>query len=121
MKIEAFKISEILLKICVFQSVYTLNVSGYAYTGANVGDDLSYHSGYAFSTYDQDNDISSGNCAQIYDGAWWYKYCYKSNLNGLNNGDGNSASTGIKWNDFSSYSLKTVYMAIKAGADDSGE
>ena len=57
MKIEAFKISEILLKICLFQSVYTLYVTGYSYTGENVGDEFAeYHSGLPFSTFDNDND-----------------------------------------------------------------
>uniref|UniRef100_A0A1X7TTH3 Fibrinogen C-terminal domain-containing protein n=1 Tax=Amphimedon queenslandica TaxID=400682 RepID=A0A1X7TTH3_AMPQE len=59
---------------------YTLTVSGY---GGNAGDSLSYHSRMKFSTKDQDNDDSSGNCATAYDGAWWYKSCHLSNLNGL--------------------------------------
>ena len=116
MKIEAFKITEKLLKICLFQSVYTLYVSGYSYTGTNVKNSMrkNYHSGMAFSTYDQDNDDwSSNSCAQTYDGAWWYKSCYYCSLNGLNNGGNSTDPTGIKWNTFSSYSLKTVYMAIK--------
>ncbi|XP_071837053.1 fibrinogen-like protein A [Apostichopus japonicus] len=44
---------------------------------------LSYHLNDAFSTFDRDNDIfSSTNCAVIFHGAWWYKYCAASNLNG---------------------------------------
>ena len=46
------------------------------------GDSLSYHNNAPFSTRDKDNDQSSMNCAYTYDGAWWYKECYLSNLNG---------------------------------------
>jgi hypothetical protein len=34
------------------------------------------HSGYPFSTMDKDNDLNSGNCAEIYKGAWWYAGCH---------------------------------------------
>ena len=124
MKIDAFKISEILLKICLFQSVYTLHSSGYSYTGDNVGDEFSaqgeswnYHSGMAFTTFDNDNDNSGGNCAESYKGGWWYNSCYHSNLNGLNLGAGSSHSawTGIVWYPWidDNESAKSVYMAIK--------
>ena len=118
MKIEAFEISEILLKMCLSQSVYTLYASepGYSYTGANVGDEFAYyHSGSAFTTYDQDNDQrSSENCAEKYKGAYWYYNCYESNLNGLNLGASSSSSTGMRWYPWAgSESLKSVYMAIK--------
>ncbi|XP_056682153.1 ficolin-3 [Monodelphis domestica] len=49
----------------------------------NAGDSLTLHGGRAFSTYDADNDTSTGNCAIIVKGAWWYVACYRSNLNGL--------------------------------------
>ena len=118
MKIEAFKITEKLLKICLFQSVYTLYVTGYSYTGENVGDEFAeYHSGLPFSTFDNDNDQSSSNCASEYQGAWWYKYCYSSSLNGLNLGAGSSHPPwdGIVWYPWisSKESAKSVYMAVK--------
>ncbi|GFO30299.1 tenascin-r [Plakobranchus ocellatus] len=47
------------------------------------GDDLDHHRGQPFSTFDRDNDAhSSLNCAVSYSGAWWYKSCQSSNLNG---------------------------------------
>lgn len=52
-----------------------------AYSG-EVEDALSYHRGMNFSTIDKDNDSSSGRCAVKYSGAWWYKKCHTSNLNG---------------------------------------
>ena len=58
---------------------YTLQISGYSGTAR---DSLAYHNLMKFSTKDNDNDINSGNCATIYTGAWWYKGCQWSNLNG---------------------------------------
>ncbi|GFR78716.1 ficolin-1-like [Elysia marginata] len=44
---------------------------------------LSYHDGQAFSTHDRDNDQVSYNCAMRHYGAWWYRGCHSTNLNGL--------------------------------------
>lgn len=35
-----------------------------------------------FTTKDSDDDRSGGNCARTYHGAWWYKSCHDSHLNG---------------------------------------
>ena len=49
------------------------------------GDKLGNHNGHKFTTKDQDNDISSINCANSVDikGAWWFFDCRNSNLNGV--------------------------------------
>ncbi|XP_049548187.1 fibroleukin-like [Anopheles darlingi] len=59
---------------------YTLKDLG-TYNGT-AGDAMSYNMGRKFSTKDRDNDDYSGHCAQLYQGAWWYKGCAWSNLNG---------------------------------------
>ncbi|XP_059148745.1 ficolin-1-like [Physella acuta] len=63
------------------QERYRLKVSGYLGTA---GDSLTdKHNNLTFSTFDKDNDLYYGNCAQIFHGAWWYCACHHVNLNGL--------------------------------------
>ncbi|VDH92990.1 Hypothetical predicted protein [Mytilus galloprovincialis] len=86
-------------------SKYKLTVSGYK---GNAGDSLAYHNGMTFSTKDDNRN----NCAVTYKGAWWYKGCHHSNLNGLFNGAG---PVGISWYHWkSSYDgMKTSTMMIR--------
>ncbi|XP_062137383.1 ficolin-2-like [Drosophila sulfurigaster albostrigata] len=49
------------------------------YSG-DAGDSLRYHEGMPFSTFD--NDHTRGQCPLSNVGAWWYKECEHSNLNG---------------------------------------
>ncbi|XP_045784002.1 fibrinogen C domain-containing protein 1-like isoform X1 [Maniola jurtina] len=68
----------------------------------SAGDSLSYHAGQKFSTYDMDNDEwKEGSCAVEHGGAWWYKECDKSNLNGkyVNSAD-ESNGQSIYWISF---------------------
>jgi len=47
---------------------YKLRVAHYS---GNAGDSLGYHSGMAFSTYDRENDLYSGDCALECAGGFW--------------------------------------------------
>lgn len=90
---------------------YKLSLGSYSGTA---GDSLSYHRGMAFSTKDRDNDRYSDNCAVVCRGAWWYKSCYSSNLNGLYLHGGNDGK-GTVWYNWrkSFYSVKRADMKIR--------
>ena len=60
-------------------SKYTLRLGRYSGTA---GDSLRQHNREPFSTYDKDHDLNDRNCAEVFTGAWWYKDCHHSNLNG---------------------------------------
>uniref|UniRef100_A0A672LMW1 Tenascin XB n=1 Tax=Sinocyclocheilus grahami TaxID=75366 RepID=A0A672LMW1_SINGR len=59
---------------------YEIELSGYVGTA---GDSMKYHNRRPFSTKDKDPNTLSIHCAKAYLGGWWYKNCYKANLNGL--------------------------------------
>ena len=74
----------------------------------------SYSSQMQFSTKDQDSDLSSASCAQLFKGAWWYNECHWSNLNGLYL-NGQHSAEGVNWITFRDhhYSLKRTEMKVK--------
>ncbi len=89
-----------------------------SYIKGDAGDALSAQNGMRFSTKDQDNDVRpNGSCAQVFKGAWWYKTCHSSNLNGLYlRGDHPTLyAQGVNWDAFRGfyYSLKTTEMKIR--------
>ena len=73
------------------QAQYRLELGSYS------GGWLAYYNNMAFSTKDRDNDRCSCNCAVSRTGAWWYRACHTSNLNGkyLRNVKGNAK--GVNW------------------------
>ncbi|XP_047440340.1 fibrinogen-like protein 1 [Mugil cephalus] len=80
--------------------------------------DWASHQGMKFSTYDQDNDNYTGNCAQEDKGGWWFNKCHSANLNGLYYPRGHySALTddGVVWYTWRGwwYSLKTSVMKLR--------
>lgn len=79
------------------------------------GDSLQYENGQAFTTKDRDNGPHVINCAIYSHGAWWYKNCSSSNLNGLYLGGGKIDDKGISWFYFKSnyYSMKSSSMMIR--------
>ena len=92
-------------------SKYTLSVSGYSGTA---GDSLAFQNGQKFSTREQENDAdNTRHCAQTFKGAWWYKNCHHSNLNGLYHGS--SYADGVNWYTWKGYfySLKFTEMKVR--------
>ena len=89
---------------------YTLHVSGYSGTAGN---SLGGHNLMKFSTIDNDNDKNSGNCAVTYTGAWWYKNCHSSNLNGKYGDD--TYAKGVVWGSWRSphHSLPFTEMKFR--------
>ncbi|XP_071853771.1 fibrinogen-like protein A isoform X1 [Apostichopus japonicus] len=96
---------------------YTLSGLGTFNGTADASDGiaLSYHLNSAFSTFDRDNDDTGRtNCAVERHGAWWYKSCANSNLNGdYMTADGDRSS--IQWYDLpgSQFNIKYTEMKIR--------
>ena len=71
-----------------------------------------------FSTFDSDHDMYiNGSCAVTTGGAWWYRRCHRSNLNGRYmylNDHHPKDSDGIMWVTWHGfhYSLKSSEMMI---------
>ncbi|CAN2391227.1 Fibrinogen C [Pristimantis euphronides] len=80
-----------------------------------IGDSLRTQEEMNFSTYDNDRDTLSGNCAVIFHGASWYKDCHSANLNGLYlKGVTTEYAKGMTWAGWRGhyYSLKASEMKI---------
>ena len=102
-------------------SKYRLQVAGYTGTA---GDSIKWGSGgqniagMAFSTYDRDNDMSSGtNCALAWKGGWWYNACMASQLNGIYHFDTTPVAwQAVLWETFTTNkrSLKFAEMKLRA-------
>ncbi|XP_069173761.1 fibrinogen C domain-containing protein 1 isoform X1 [Procambarus clarkii] len=98
---------------------YSLKMLG-QYSG-DAGDSLRYHVGRRFSTTDVDNDAwPEKSCARDHKGAWWYRACETSNLNGRylhGPVPADHQYTGLYWYDFRGpqYSLWKSSMMIRRG------
>ncbi|XP_071128111.1 fibrinogen-like protein A [Mytilus edulis] len=98
-------------------SKYKLTIGGFS---GNAGDALSYHNGMKFSTPEQDNDNSSGNCAKAayrVGGGWWYNACDRVcfTLSYAINDEGLTGDALIQWETWKSsrYSLKYAAMMMR--------
>ena len=54
--------------------LYKLNISAYNRAAWNLKDQLIVLNNSPFTTKDRDYDPYSGNCAEMYLGAWWYTF-----------------------------------------------
>ncbi|XP_065735367.1 fibrinogen C domain-containing protein 1 [Phocoena phocoena] len=107
-----------LLSVDPEEDGYPLTVAGYSGTA---GDSLLKHSGMRFTTKDRDSDHSENNCAAFYRGAWWYRNCHTSNLNGQYlRGAHASYADGVEWSSWTGwqYSLKFSEMKIRPVRED---
>ncbi|XP_075762086.1 microfibril-associated glycoprotein 4-like [Pelodiscus sinensis] len=87
-----------------------------SFLGGTAGDSFTEHSGMMFSTQDHDNDKAERHCAVTFQGAWWYRDCHQSNLNGLYlKGDHESYANGMNWYSGKgyNYSYKMSEMKIR--------
>ena len=90
---------------------YRLTVRGFTGTA---GDSLTYHNANQFSTRDIDRDQRSHSCAPLYQGAWWYRTCHVSNLNGLYlNGSHSSYADGVNWHSWTGYYYSLPFAEMK--------
>ncbi|EDV59499.2 fibrinogen-like protein 1 [Drosophila erecta] len=92
---------------------YELKLLGH-YQG-NASDAMRTHDKMKFSTYDRDHDaFTHMNCAEHHQGAWWYDFCSRSNLNGRYFKGEVDNPQSIYWEPWYSFrSLKSVQMLIR--------
>ncbi|XP_052888214.1 fibrinogen C domain-containing protein 1-like [Anopheles moucheti] len=83
------------------------------YSGT-AGDSFTHHKDELFSTYDRDNDNSNSNCAEKFEGGWWFYNCYQSFLNGRYVNGKYIFQDGIDWKLFRGLSsLKSTKMMVR--------
>ncbi|KAM5298572.1 LOW QUALITY PROTEIN: ficolin-1-like [Ctenodactylus gundi] len=96
------------------QEKYTLRLG--QLLGGPAGDSLSKHKDTQFTTHDQDNH-SNGLKAALFQGAWWYRDCHQSDLNGRYlSGQHDSCANGINWvtGRGHNYSYKVAETKVRA-------
>ncbi|XP_038061705.1 microfibril-associated glycoprotein 4-like [Patiria miniata] len=93
---------------------YNLTIGRFDFS-STAGDSLGWHMGRPFSTKDRDNDETWFNCAQSNSGAWWFRDCFSSHLNGKYYPDNNEGENkGVQWRSWKgSYSMKACSMKMR--------
>ena len=94
---------------------YTLHAGSYD-NRSTAGDSMTYHNGRSFTTKDQDNDINKANCAEVREGAWWFRTWFEAHLNAKYYLDGFVPRYyGIQWKSWKGdrYSLKKCNMKLR--------
>ncbi|XP_053633886.2 angiopoietin-related protein 7 [Cherax quadricarinatus] len=74
---------------------------------------LSYANGRSFSTYDQDEDSYSDNCALIQGGGWWYYNCLQFNPTNSGSRMGSEAGLNITCFNHDFISLSKLQLKIR--------
>jgi len=82
---------------------YSLSISSFS---GNTGDSLAFNNGMKFTSFDNDQDTWSNNCAAHHKGAWWFRGCGHSCLNGFRYSEG-STQPGFWW-----YHLHDKWIAV---------
>ena len=104
-------------KLDISISIFQRLVWNEYFLAGTTGDSLAWHNTMPFSTKDRENDQDDErNCAMSFKGAWWYKDCHRSNLNGLYHlGKHSSDGDGVNWWDWKGhhYSAKRAEMKIR--------
>ena len=93
------------------ESNYSLSLGNFYGTAGDAMGNTGLHTlnNMQFTTYDRDNDVLRfSNCAKMAQGAWWYRTCADSNLNGLYLYGPDTTFTGIFW-----YNWKNSYDSLK--------
>ncbi|XP_067028471.1 ficolin-2-like isoform X1 [Acropora muricata] len=102
-----------IFKVADASDKYRLLIGGY---NGTAGDSMAFQNKMRFSAKDQDNDIRDIHCAVTFKGAWWYRNCHTSNLNGQYlSGSHATDADGINWKTFRGYhySLKRSEMKLR--------
>ena len=81
-----------------------------------LGDGLDESNNSEFTTFDADHDHYLFNCAAIYGGASWQKYCGSENINGPYNQSSTDFRYSIWW-DLYGYLKETQLMIRPAAAN----
>ena len=93
---------------------YKVHFSGYSGTA---GDTFTSggHNEMQFTTWDRDNDKrSTANCAEQYEGGWWFHSCHGCHLNGpYICGDVQTNALGVIWYAFRGHSHSLKYTEMK--------